>query len=231
MSRDGQRAYYESERITLASGARTTSGSSASRNVQGNKDGIFFLDITAVSGTSPSATVAIESSPDGGTTWFPVSGHAFAAATAVGKQVLKLSNFGDTIRESATITGSSVAASLTTALTGLNNDLTYTADTAGAAGNDITVAYVNPGTASAALAVTVTGSAISVSLATDASSVITSTAALVRDAVNAHATASTLVTAANATGNDGTGVVTALAATNLTGGVDLSLTYTVKAVI
>lgn len=111
-------------------------------------------------------------------------------------------------------------ATLTTALTGTNNDLTYTADTEGAAGNDIRVAYTNPGTASAALAVTVAGNDITVSLATDVGSAITSTAAQVRDAVNASAAASALVTAANADGNDGTGIVTAMPLTNLAGGAD-----------
>ena len=49
---------------------------------------------------------------------------------------------------------------------------------------------------------------------------IASTAAQVKAAVNAHSSAaSALVTASLADGNDGTGVVTALTATNLAGGV------------
>ena len=61
-----------------------------------------------------------------------------------------------------------VAAALSTALTGENNDLVFTAKTAGTVGNDITVAYVAPATPSSALAVSVAGSDISVSLATSA---------------------------------------------------------------
>jgi hypothetical protein len=61
-----------------------------------------------------------------------------------------------------------VAASLTTSLTGANNDLVFTAATKGTVGNATTVAYVNPGTPSAALSVSVTGTAITVNLATGA---------------------------------------------------------------
>lgn len=108
------------------------------------------------------------------------------------------------------------AAGLTTALTGANNDLTFTATAvSGSGGNSKTVAYVNSG-ASQTLLVTVTGNATSVRLATDAGSVITSTAAQVAAAVNAAVTSG--LTAANATGNDGTGVVTVLAASPLSGG-------------
>ncbi len=114
--------------------------------------------------------------------------------------------------------GYSEAATLTTALTGTNNDLTFTAVDKSAAGNAITVRYVNPGTASAAFSVSVTGSAITVNLATNGSSVITSTAANVAAGIAGSAPATALVTAANAPGNDGTGVVTALSATPLVGG-------------
>lgn len=109
-------------------------------------------------------------------------------------------------------------AELTTALTGTNNDLTYTAKARGAGANAVSVTYVDPGDASQALSVSVTGNAITVNLATDGDSAITSTAAQVRDAVNGDSAASALVTAANATGNNGTGVVTALSATTLAGG-------------
>lgn len=111
-------------------------------------------------------------------------------------------------------------ASLTTALTGTNNDLVFTAVATGTAGNAITVAYVDPSGNDQALAVTVTDSAISVSLATNGSGTITSTAASIKTAIEEDEAASALVTVANAAANDGTGVVTALTATNLTGGSD-----------
>lgn len=59
-------------------------------------------------------------------------------------------------------------AALSTNLSGSNNDLVWTAVTAGRSGNDITVAYVNPGTPSASLSVSVSNTAITVNLATDA---------------------------------------------------------------
>jgi hypothetical protein len=110
-------------------------------------------------------------------------------------------------------------ASLSTNLTGAtNNDLDFTAKWDGASGNSISVQYVDPGAASQSLSVSVTGYAIQVSLATNGSSTITSTAALVEAAVEAHATAAELVSVANKAANDGTGVVAAMAKTNLSSG-------------
>lgn len=106
-----------------------------------------------------------------------------------------------------------VRATLTTALTGTNNDLIFTAVKRGATG--VNVAYVNPGN-NGVLAVAVNGNAVTVTLATNGSGVITSTAAQVAAAVNA---ANAPVTAANAGGNDGTGLVTVMSATALSGGV------------
>lgn len=111
-------------------------------------------------------------------------------------------------------------ASLTTALTGTNNDLTFRARKAGLAGNSITIEYIDPPGNNVPLSVAVVGTAIKVTLATDGVSAITSTAAQVRDAINAHFGAYSLVYAVLASGNDGTGVVTVLASTPLTGGAD-----------
>lgn len=110
-------------------------------------------------------------------------------------------------------------ASLTTALTGVNNDLLFTARQRGTDGNTISVAYVVAG-ASTPLTVTVSGKAITVNVATSAGSAATSTATQVATALRANVAANNLVAVANATGNTGAGVVTALAATNLTGGTD-----------
>jgi hypothetical protein len=111
-----------------------------------------------------------------------------------------------------------VRASLTTALAGTNNDLVWRAIHAGAAGNNIRIRYVVAG-ASTPLTVTVSGNDITVNVATSGASAATSTAAQVRAAVEAHADAKKMVFADNAAGNDGTGVVAALAFTNLSGGV------------
>jgi hypothetical protein len=94
----------------------------------------------------------------------------------------------------------------------------------GQGGNAVQVAYLDPGPSGSAgpgrISVAVKGLKITVTLATDPSGVILSTAAQVKVAVEANHDARRLVSVALAGGNDGTGIVTALAATNLSGGVD-----------
>lgn len=111
-------------------------------------------------------------------------------------------------------------ASLTTALTGANNDLVITARNYGSIGNILQVQLVDPAGNSQALAVTVVAGLIRVSLATNSGGAITSTATLVKAAIEANASANALVSVALAASNTGAGVVTAMAATNLTGGLD-----------
>jgi hypothetical protein len=111
-----------------------------------------------------------------------------------------------------------VKATLTTALTGTNNDLVFTAKRGGASFNSVRVRYVDPATPNATQSISVSGNDITVNLATNATPAITSTAAQILAAINADASASKLVTASLAASNDGTGVVTALAYTNLSGG-------------
>jgi hypothetical protein len=83
--------------------------------------------------------------------------------------------------------------------------LTFTAVAAEAAGNDISVALVNPGEDSQSLAVALAGKKITVSLATDSESVITSTADLIKAALDEDTDIAALI----ATTSGGTGVVTA----------------------
>lgn len=111
-----------------------------------------------------------------------------------------------------------VAATLTTALAGANNDLVFTADTKGAAGNAITIRYVNPGTETATESVAVVGTAITVTLRSVGA--VLSTATQVKAAIDGNAAAAALVNVANAAANTGAGNVIALAATALTGGVN-----------
>lgn len=125
-----------------------------------------------------------------------------------------------------------VAATLATALTGTNNDITFTAFTKGPPGNSNSVTYVNPGTANAALSMTITpapGTQIActadlvISLATNGSSTITTTAQQIIDLLTANANAvRPYFSFALSGGNDGTGVVTALAKTNFTGGTGMT---------
>lgn len=116
--------------------------------------------------------------------------------------------------------GTNFPATLTTACTGTDNDLVYTAVAPGTAGNAITVRYVVAGN-STPLTVSVASSAITVNVATNGGGSPTSTAAQVAAAVAASAPAAALVgTPVNAASNDGTGVVAAFTATNLAGGTD-----------
>src|ERR1051326_6281132 len=107
-----------------------------------------------------------------------------------------------------------VHAYLKTALTGSNNDLVFTAVDEGDSGDAITIAFVDPAANSAAESVSVVGKAITFHLATGSGGAITSTGDTLKATLLASTSASALVTAVDAAGNDGSGAVTALAATN-----------------
>ena len=107
-----------------------------------------------------------------------------------------------------------VKAAVTVDMTNANADLTYTAADYGTSYNGITVTHVDPSANDAELAVTVSGHAITVSLATGPAGAITSTAAEVVAAVNAVSPA--LVVATDE--GDGSGIVNAAVAATLTGG-------------
>ena len=114
-----------------------------------------------------------------------------------------------------------VHAVLLTGIVGSHNAITWTAEAANAAGNNITVQLCDPKAASQSLSVSVNGAAIIVNLATDSEKAISSTAALVIAAITASDTASALLGAANTGASDGTGKVTASIKTKpLTGGLD-----------
>lgn len=105
-----------------------------------------------------------------------------------------------------------VAAALSTDLANAtNNDLTFTAKAAGALGNTIKIAYVISGSGSTAT-VSVSNNDITVTAGSAC------TAATVKTAIEAHTQANALVTVANKAANDGTGAISALAATELAGG-------------
>jgi len=110
-----------------------------------------------------------------------------------------------------------VKAALTTALAGMNNDLVFTADAAGPAGNSIRVRYVVAGN-NTALSISVVGFDVTVNVATDGGGAAASTAAQVKTALDADAGAAALIDTANAPSNDGSGIVAALSYTNLAGG-------------
>lgn len=118
--------------------------------------------------------------------------------------------------------GFGTAATLTTALAGANNDLTFTAVTPGVGGNSITIVYAVAGN-NTALSVSVTSNAITVNLATNGGGTATSTAAQILAAIQASAPASALVNVALAATNDGTGVAIALSSTPLASGAEANV--------
>ena len=100
---------------------------------------------------------------------------------------------------------------LTTNLTGNNNDLIFKARSS--TDSDLTVTYVNPGTANATAFIELSGKNITVNLATNGSSVITTTASDIISLVNNNADVLALVHVYVADSNDGSGVVTAMTKT------------------
>jgi phage tail sheath protein FI len=113
------------------------------------------------------------------------------------------------------------AATLKTGVVASNNALTFTAVTPGKAGNDITVHLKDPKANSQSLSVVVSGTAITINLATGPTGTITSTGALIISAITASDPASLLVTCANTSTSTGASAVTAtVKVQTLASGVD-----------
>ena len=111
-----------------------------------------------------------------------------------------------------------VKSSLSTDLVGNNNDLVFTSKLTGVAGDAITITYIDPAQAGA-LSTVVTGTDIVVNLAHDGNA-ITTIADDISAAIALDVDANALVGVADKAANDGSGLVTAMAETALTGGVD-----------
>ena len=114
-----------------------------------------------------------------------------------------------------------VKATLETGLGASNNAIKYTSKKVGVLGNKASVKYLKPAAANSALAVSVIGDAITVSLATNGSAVVTSTANQVKTAIAANTDANALVGVANGAGGGG-----ATATASLTSNAVSSFTFT-----
>ena len=140
------------------------------------------------------------------------SGQAYA-------EVSEALSAGDLLRALKT-TGKLEKAEATATLnsTNANADLTFTAQHKfqGGDGDEISVELKDPSGNNKSLSITVNGKQITVSLATDGSGAITSTAAQIKTAIDGDADASDLVSVA--VEGDGSGVVDAIAQTFLSGG-------------
>jgi len=117
-----------------------------------------------------------------------------------------------------------VDATLTVDPAGANNSILYTAVTGGSVGNQISIEYVDPSANNSPLDVDVDDNAIIVYLATGAGGAITTIGDDITAAILAHPLASTMVTAVDAGGDDGSEVVTAMARDFLTGGTGADIT-------
>lgn len=124
-----------------------------------------------------------------------------------------------------------VAASLTTNWSGANNDLLFTCATAGFAGNRFSVAFIDSDALSVAYAADANGAPIVYIRYLPGST----TAAQVKAAMDAHSLVASLVTTANAPGNNGTGTIPSTAdrggegvwAEQFSGGVSSEATFSI----
>jgi fibronectin-binding autotransporter adhesin len=119
----------------------------------------------------------------------------------------KFYNGDSVLFDDSALSAATATASLTTDFPGFDNDLVFTARSTGAAGAGISLRYVKPAEADQALAVSVSGQAITVQLATDFLGNVFSTAEEIRDALQADPAANALVLVEYALGDDGSATV------------------------
>ena len=102
-------------------GAETGAGTTNSSKVNAGGYGTAkaFLNITAVSGTSPTLDVKFQDSYDG-TNWVDVASGAFSQKTATGASSLVLSNVGPYLRAVRTRGGTSPSFTYDLYLAGVN---------------------------------------------------------------------------------------------------------------
>src|SRR5262249_33825008 len=93
--------------LIVASAARTATGNSGALGFDFSGSNLELLvDVTAVSGTSPSMTISVEWSQDGGTTFAQADpADAMTAMTAAGTKVKEFSAKAPVCRVVWTITG------------------------------------------------------------------------------------------------------------------------------
>ena len=103
--------------LLRASSATTATGQSAAVDFSDDMEGVALLNVTAVSGTTPSMTVKFQTSDDA-SDWYD-TGDTFSAVTAATKpNALKLTNLGRYVRAVWTITGTTPSFTFTLKLVG-----------------------------------------------------------------------------------------------------------------
>lgn len=109
--------FYTTRVIELvSSAARTATFAGSAYVVKDMLEGRIFVDVTAVSGSSPTLDITIQDSPDDGTTWFTHS--TVSQITATGQSVISITNFGKTIRANCVIAGATPSFTFTIDIVG-----------------------------------------------------------------------------------------------------------------
>jgi hypothetical protein len=93
------------EVVIKESSATTSNSQSASQDVGQYTEGILLIDITAVSGTSPTLDIAVQTKIN--ETWVDIPGVTVAQQTVVNTLAVALTNFGKDVRLSMTVGGTS----------------------------------------------------------------------------------------------------------------------------
>jgi hypothetical protein len=102
---------------TPLSGTLTATTNGGAINVQHALSLVAHLNVTAVSGTTPSMTVKFQESLDGAL-WIDIPSAAFTAATATGSQRLEFATRAAMVRAVATISGTTPSFTFDTKLCG-----------------------------------------------------------------------------------------------------------------
>lgn len=91
---------------TIYSLTATDSGTTntSSLNIGEYNEGMVLVNYTAESGTNPTLDITAQTSPDN-STWFNMA-DSFTQMSAIGKQVIEMSNFGKYIRFALVVGGS-----------------------------------------------------------------------------------------------------------------------------
>lgn len=87
--------------------AVTANGSVAGVDVSSYKEALLFIDVTAVTGSTPTLNLYVETYDFNSAKWYTVPGVTIAQITAAGQVVAALTNFGETIRLRAVVGGTS----------------------------------------------------------------------------------------------------------------------------
>lgn len=199
--------YYTIAGTTYAKAAATAIPFSAAHTIEQGKYGAALLEISTAGAIATRIGEATQTTMQ-----------SYSTAAAAIAALPTVATASKRIIGRVVILAKNKYATLSTNLTGNNNDLVFTSVATGTAGNAVTVAYIDPSANDAELEIVVDGTDIVVNLATDNAGVITTTGDDIKAAILESEEASALVTVADKAANDGSGVVTALTETALSGG-------------